>query len=102
MATEEDRVTVRTPLTEFAKRVLRAWPQRALADSVALAAQGNERMVAAMPAGLKIADLQSCRLRDPCPGVVEEQQQGVFVDSNEGGHLLQSDRGHHSNLMAAS
>jgi hypothetical protein len=24
------------------------------------------------------------------------------VDSNEGGHLLQSDRGHHSNLMAAS
>jgi DNA-binding NarL/FixJ family response regulator len=24
------------------------------------------------------------------------------ADSNEGGHLLQSDRGHHSNLMAAS
>ena len=23
-------------------------------------------------------------------------------DSNEGGHLFQSDRGHHSNLMAAS
>jgi hypothetical protein len=57
MATEEDRVTVRTPLTEFAKRVLRAWPQWALADSVALAAQGNERMVVAMPADLKIADL---------------------------------------------
>ena len=51
MATEEDRVTVRTPLTEFAKRVLRAWPQWALADSVALAAQGNERMVAAIPMG---------------------------------------------------
>ena len=25
-----------------------------------------------------------------------------FGDSNEGGHLFQSDRGHHSNLMAAS
>jgi hypothetical protein len=24
------------------------------------------------------------------------------ADSNEGGHLFQSDRGHHSNLMAAS
>ena len=24
------------------------------------------------------------------------------VDSDEGGHLFQSDRGHHSNLMAAS
>jgi len=24
------------------------------------------------------------------------------VDSNEGGHLFQSDRGHHSNLMAAT
>ena len=24
------------------------------------------------------------------------------VDFDEGGHLLQSDRGHHSNLMAAS
>ena len=29
---------------------------------------------------------------------------GVFAkfDSNEGGHLFQSDRGHHSNMMAAS
>ncbi len=25
----------------------------------------------------------------------------VFADSDEGGHLFQSDRGHHSNLMAA-
>jgi hypothetical protein len=25
-----------------------------------------------------------------------------LVDSNEGGHLFQSDRGHHSNLMAAT
>jgi hypothetical protein len=33
-------------------------------------------------------------------------ENGAFVagraDSNEGGHLFQSDRGHHSNLMAAS
>ena len=78
MATEEDRVTVCASLAEFAKRVLCAWPQRALANSVTLAAQGNERMVVAMPADLKIADLQSCRLRDPRPGVVEEQKQGVF------------------------
>jgi hypothetical protein len=27
---------------------------------------------------------------------------GLYADSNEGGHLFQSDRGHHSNLMAAS
>jgi hypothetical protein len=27
---------------------------------------------------------------------------GLAADSNEGGHLFQSDRGHHSNLMAAS
>jgi hypothetical protein len=26
----------------------------------------------------------------------------ILADSNEGGHLFQSDRGHHSNLMAAS
>ncbi|MGD0110164.1 MAG: hypothetical protein ABSC06_40050 [Rhodopila sp.] len=26
----------------------------------------------------------------------------MAADSNEGGHLFQSDRGHHSNLMAAS
>jgi hypothetical protein len=26
----------------------------------------------------------------------------LSADSNEGGHLFQSDRGHHSNLMAAS
>jgi hypothetical protein len=26
----------------------------------------------------------------------------IAADSNEGGHLFQSDRGHHSNLMAAS
>jgi hypothetical protein len=26
----------------------------------------------------------------------------LSVDSNEGGHLFQSDRGHHSNLMAAT
>ncbi len=27
---------------------------------------------------------------------------GATADSDEGGHLFQSDRGHHSNLMAAS
>jgi transposase len=26
----------------------------------------------------------------------------LYADSNEGGHQFQSDRGHHSNLMAAS
>jgi hypothetical protein len=26
----------------------------------------------------------------------------LAADSNEGGHLFQSDRGHHSNLMAAT
>jgi hypothetical protein len=26
----------------------------------------------------------------------------ILADSNEGGHLFRSDRGHHSNLMAAS
>jgi hypothetical protein len=31
--------------------------------------------------------------------LVGEAQVG---DSNEGGHLFQSDRGHHSNMMAAS
>jgi hypothetical protein len=30
------------------------------------------------------------------------QQVVLIADSNEGGHLFQSDRGHHSNLMAAS
>jgi hypothetical protein len=31
-----------------------------------------------------------------------ERPLGIDADSNEGGHLFQSDRGHHSNLMAAS
>jgi hypothetical protein len=33
---------------------------------------------------------------------LDETSKQLIVDSNEGGHLLQSDRGHHSNLMAAS
>jgi hypothetical protein len=32
----------------------------------------------------------------------EEIRAWQIADSNEGGHLFQSDRGHHSNLMAAS
>ena len=31
-----------------------------------------------------------------------ELRAGLTADSSEGGHLFQSDRGHHSNLMAAS
>ena len=33
---------------------------------------------------------------------LDEQSFAHPVDSNEGGHLFQSDRGHHSNLMAAT
>jgi hypothetical protein len=45
-------------------------------------------------------------LRDRDPGAAEPWLLLSLVlspaDSNEGGHLFQSDRGHHSNLMAAS
>ena len=36
------------------------------------------------------------------PNGVPMSRINVAADSNEGGHLFQSDRGHHSNLMAAS
>jgi hypothetical protein len=39
-------------------------------------------------------------VRQETPFVFNVQAQSA--DSNEGGHLFQSDRGHHSNLMAAS
>lgn len=78
MAADEDVVIVCPSVNEFAKGVLGTWPQRTLTDLASLAAEGNERMAAITPAELKIADLQSRRLRDPRASVVEKQQQGVF------------------------
>jgi hypothetical protein len=57
MATKEDGIIACPPLNEFTERVLRAWPQWALADFLALSAKGNERMSAVVPINLEIADL---------------------------------------------
>ena len=78
MAADEDGVTVGASANEFAKGVPGAWPQRTLTDLASLAAEGNERMAGVAPGKFDVTDVQLYRLRDPSPGVVEEQQQGVF------------------------
>ena len=78
MTTEEDGVTVGPSRNELGKDVLGTWPQRTLTDLASLSTESNERMSAVAPPDLQIAGLQSGHLGDPCPGVVEEQQQGVF------------------------
>ena len=47
-------------------------------------------------------EAQNILSRDTLPDEIEWLQATLAADSNEGGHLFQSDRGHHSNLMAAS
>ena len=83
MTTEEDGVTVGSSPNEFGKDVLGTWPQGTLTDLASLSTESNERMFAVALPDLQIAGLQSGHLGDPCPGVVEEQQQGVFGSTSK-------------------
>src|SRR5271166_1447847 len=71
-------------------------------SSHASAAASDPKAAASVRRNSLILASPNARLVASCPHSPSNQRLGRPADSNEGGHLFQSDRGHHSNLMAAS
>jgi hypothetical protein len=62
----------------------------------------DERLMRLLLDELREVDVLPLHLPMPRDDRLRTICEALVADSDEGGHLFQSDRGHHSNLMAAS